>query len=179
MKMKVNITWKSALTIVILMVLLVGCGEPKADVTIFMMGSQGIPSEAAQKLESSLVAKVGAVPTIVLHSSPLFSIEKMIIEVAAGENGILIVPDEQFRNLGKQGGFVSLDDVIKPEEFPTGMMEITDQGKTEKHIYGIPLEDTKWMKELNFNGKGLIAFIPQNAKKQEEAKQVIKIIAEK
>jgi ABC-type glycerol-3-phosphate transport system substrate-binding protein len=177
--MKVKLKLKLALWIMILMVLLAGCGGPKADVTIFMMGPQGFPSEAAQKLESSLVTKVGAVPTIVINSSPLFSIEKMIIEVAAGENGILIIPEDQFRNLGKQGGYVSLDDIIKPEDYPTGIMEITDQGKTEKHLYGIPLEDTKWMKEQNMNGKGLFAFIPQNAKKQAEAKKVLKIIAEK
>jgi hypothetical protein len=175
--MKVNL--KLAFSIVILMFLLAGCGGPNADVTIFMMGPQGFPNEAAQKLESSLTAKAGAVPTIVINSSPLFSIEKMIIEVAAGENGILIIPEDQFRSLGKQGGYVPLDDVIKPEDYPTGMMEITDEGKTEKHLYGIPLEDTQWMKEQNMNGKGLFAFIPQNAKKQAEAKQVLKIIAEK
>ncbi|SEB96814.1 hypothetical protein [Paenibacillus sp. GP183] len=175
--MKVNL--KLALWVMILMVLLAGCGGPKADVTIFMMGPQGIPSDGAQKLQSSLAAKVGAVPTIVLNASPMFSVEKMIVEIAAGENGILIIPEDQFRNLGKQGGYVPLDDIIKPEDYPTGIMEITDQGKTEKHLYGIPLEDTKWMKEQNMNGKGLFAFIPQNAKKQAEAKQVLKIIAEK
>jgi hypothetical protein len=175
--MKMNL--KPALWIVLLIVLLAGCGGPKVDVTIFMMGPQGFPSEAAQKLESSLAAKVGAVPTIVIHASPMFSLEKMIVEVAAGENGILILPEEQFRNLGKQGGYVPLDDVIKPENYPAGILEITDQGKTEKRLYGIPLEDTKWMKEQNMNGKGLFAFIPQNAKKQAEAKQVLKIIAEK
>jgi hypothetical protein len=170
---------KLTIWILILMVLLTGCGGPKADVTIFMMGTQGISSEAEQKLESSLAAKTGASPTIALHASALFSLDKMMVEAAAGENGILILPEEQYRILGKHGDYVSLDDVIKPEDYPAGMMEVTDQGKTEKHLYGIPLEDTKWVKELNFNGKGLFAFIPQNAKKQAEAKQVLKIIAEK
>lgn len=177
--MKLKVKLKLAFSLLILIAVLSGCGGPKEDVPIFMMGPQGFPSEAAQKLESSLKAKVGPAPTIIVHSSPIFSLEKMIIEVAAGENGILIIPQEQYTNLGKQGGYVPLDDVIKPEDYPAGMMEITNEGKTEKHLYGIPLEETKWMKEQNFNGKGLVAFIPQNAKKQAEAKQVLKIIAEK
>lgn len=148
---------KLALLLVIFMSILAGCGGPKADVTIFMMGPQGIPGDAADKLKSSLVVKVGPTPTLDLHASPIFSLEKMVVEIAAGENGILILP----------------------EDYPSGIIEMTDEGKTEKHLYGIPLEDTKWMKELNMNGKGLVAFIAQNAKNKEQAKHVIKIIAEK
>jgi ABC-type glycerol-3-phosphate transport system substrate-binding protein len=170
---------RAALLVVLMVSLLAGCGGPKADVPIFMMASQGIPSDIADKLQSSLEAKVGPTPTLVLNSSPIFSLEKMIVEIAAGDNGIIILPNEQFQSIGKQGGYVPLDDLVKAEDYPAGVLEVTNEGKTEKHLYGIPLEDTKWMKDLGLNGKDLVAFIPQNAKKKEEAKQVLKRIAEK
>jgi ABC-type glycerol-3-phosphate transport system substrate-binding protein len=161
------------------MLILSGCGGPKADVSIFMMGQQGIPSDISDKLKSALTAKVGPTPTIDFQSSPIFSIEKLIVTLAAGEADIAVVPDEQFKGMGVQGGFVPLDDLVKQEDYQGGILEATNDGKTEKHLYGIPLEDTKWMKEQKLNGKGLIAFIPQNSKVQDKAKQVLKIIAEK
>ncbi|SDN27587.1 hypothetical protein SAMN04487897_102359 [Paenibacillus sp. yr247] len=163
-----------------LMVMLAGCGGPKPDVSIFIMGSSGFPSEAGDKLEGSLKSKVGEVPTVKLVSSPMFSMEKMIVELAAGGNGIFILADDQFKSLTKQAGFVSLDDTIKPEDYPDGVIEIAEDGKpSEKHLYGIPLAGNKWMKEQGIEGKGLVAFIPQNAPKINESKQVLKVIAQK
>jgi len=168
------------LTIITLMVLLAGCGGPKPDVAVFVMGPQGFPAELGGKLDQSLKDKVGAVPTVNLVTSPIFSLEKMIVELAAGENGIFILPKEQFDSLSKQGGFVPLDDTIKPEDYLDGVLEITSDGQpTGKHLYGIPMDGNKWMKDQGVDGKGLIAFIPQNAKKINEAKQVLKQIAQK
>jgi ABC-type glycerol-3-phosphate transport system substrate-binding protein len=170
---------KFALIALLILFVIAGCGGPKAEVSIFMMGPQGTPTDVADKLKSSLITKAGPSPTIDLVTSPIFSLEKMIVEIAAGEHQIIILPEEQFRGLGQQGGYVSLDDLVKPEDYKEGILEATDKGKTEKHLYGIPLESTKWFKDLGYNGKGLYAFIPQNAKEQEKAKQVIKLIAEK
>lgn len=162
------------------MVMLAGCGGPKPDVSIFVMGPNGFPSDAGEKLEVALKSKVGELPTVKLNTSPIFSMEKMIVELAAGGNGIFILGDEQFKSLSSQAGFVSLDDTIKPEDYPDGVITITEEGKpAEKHLYGIPLIGNKWMKEQGLEGKGLVAFIPQNAPKMNEAKQVLKVIAQK
>jgi hypothetical protein len=62
------------------------------------------------------------------------------------------------------------------------VMEIPVDGKSggvEKHLYGIPLEQTKWLTDLKLNGKDLIAFVPANAKKQDLVMQVLKVIAQK
>ena len=91
--------------------MLTGCGGPKPDVSIFIMGSNGFPSEAGDKLEASLKSKVGEVPTVKINTSPIFSMEKMIVELAAGGNGIFILAEEQFKSLSNQAGFVSLDDI--------------------------------------------------------------------
>jgi hypothetical protein len=156
-----------------------GCGGPKADVSVFLMGPEGIPFEISDKLKDSLTAKTGPSPTLDFQASPMFSLDKLLVKLAAGEADIAIVPVEQFKGIGVQGGFVPLDDVVKPEDYQSGILEATNDGHTVKHLYGIPLEGTKWMKEQNFNGKGLVAFIPQNSKVQDKAKQVLKIIAEK
>ncbi|WP_235941349.1 hypothetical protein [Paenibacillus puerhi] len=174
-----------------LVLILAGCGGgPKADVPIFMMSKTGVPGEVAQKLEAALIEKVGEAPTVSISSSPMFSMEKLIVEIAAGGNGILVVPGEQFEGMSRQGGFVPLDDVASPADFPEGVLELPveeENGKAadkanpklEKHLYGIPLEQTKWFTELKLNGKDLYAFIPQNAKDIEKAKQVMKHIAQK
>lgn len=59
-----------------LMVMLAGCGGPKPDVSIFVMGQNGFPSDAGEKLEASLKSKIGEVPTVKLNTSPIFSMEK-------------------------------------------------------------------------------------------------------
>ncbi|WP_281885236.1 hypothetical protein [Paenibacillus sp. YYML68] len=168
---------------VMLLVLLAACGGgQQAEVPIFMMTKSGTASETVKKLETALVEKLGESPTVSLGSTPVFSLEKLMVEVAAGGNGILIVPGEQFHSFAKQGGFVSLDDIANPEDFPDGYIEqpVDGQpGKMEKHLYGIHLEKTKWFLDLGYNGKDLYAFIPQNSNDIEKAKQVMKVIAQK
>ncbi|MDF2960883.1 MAG: hypothetical protein K0S39_2618 [Paenibacillus sp.] len=162
---------------------LAGCGgEPKAEVPIFMMAANGIPNEVADKLQADLRAKVGQAPTVSVLTTPIFSMEKLIVEIAAGDNGIIIVPMEQFKTIGQQGGYVSLDSAAKAEDFPEGVLELPvdgKDGKKEKHLYGIPLEKSKWFTDLKLNGKDLVAFVPGNAKNQDKVMQVIKVIAQK
>jgi len=177
------------LVLMLLALALAGCGGgPKADVPIFMTGPNGIPAEAGAKLQTALQTKVGAAPTVSIVTSPIFSMEKLIVEIAGAENGIIILPAEHFKALGQQGGYVSLDSAAKMEDFPGGVLELPVESKDgtkeatpkkEKHLYGIPLEETKWFTELNLNGKDLVAFVPANAKNQDKVMQVMKIIAQK
>jgi hypothetical protein len=171
--------WRFTIVFLLLFVL-AGCGGgPKADVPMFMMSSGGITTEAADKLQADLQSKLGETPTVLLMTTPIFSLEKLIVEIAAGENGILIVPMNEFKNIGLQGGYVNLDSVVKREDYPDGVLELpVDGGKKETHLYGIPLEKTKWFTEAKFNGKGLVAFVPVNAKNQDKVMQVIKVIAQ-
>lgn len=172
--------WLFVVLLGMMLTLMTACGGPKADVSVFIMGPNGFPSEAAEKMEVSLKAKVGEMPTVKLNTSPIFSMEKMIVELAAGGNGIFILGEEQFKGLSNQAGFVSLDNTINPADYPDGVIEIKEEGKAaEKHLYGIPLTGNKWMKEQGYEGKGLFAFIPQNAPKMDEALKVLKVIAQK
>lgn len=157
-----------------------GCGgKPKADVSIFMMGPGGVPQEAADKLQAGLTAAVGAAPTLRLQAAPLFSMELMVVQLAAGDHDIFVLPSEQFQSFAKQGGLVPLDDLANKDEFQAGVVESNDNGKTATHLYGIPLDDSKWFKDQGLKGKGLTAFIPGNSKHQDNAKKVIVIMAAK
>ena len=51
---------------------LTACGGPKADVSVFIMGPNGFPSEAAEKMEVSLKAKVGESPYCEAEYIPYF-----------------------------------------------------------------------------------------------------------
>ncbi|KIL38048.1 hypothetical protein SD70_28950 [Gordoniibacillus kamchatkensis] len=157
-----------------------GCGsKPKADVSVFLMAANGVPQEAADKLQSGLTAAVGASPTVHLQAAPLFSMELMIVQLAAGEHDIIVLPNEQFQTLAKQGGLVPLEDLFNKDDYKAGIVESNDNGKVETHLYGVPLDDAKWFKDQGLNGKGLTAFIPSNSKHQDNAKKVIVKLAAK
>lgn len=161
-------------------IVLSGCGGgPKADVSVFMMNKEGMPQEAADKLKTNLVSAVGAAPTIEFVTSPLFSLEKMMVELAAGGHDIFILPGEQFVALAKQGGLVPLEDLVNKDDYKAGIVESNDQGKIETHLYGLPLDDAKWFKTTGFTVKGLVAFIPSNTKHLDNAKKVIMTMAAK
>jgi len=150
-----------------------GCGGgPKADVPIFIMFPENVAfMDKSEELQASLQQKLGERPTVSVYISPIFNMEKLIVELAAGDNGVFILPKKQFDLFLQEGGFVSLDDVMNKDDFPEGVFN--------GQLYGVPVHDAKWLKEAGYRGGEMIAFIPARAKKQEEAKQVIKAIAEK
>jgi ABC-type glycerol-3-phosphate transport system substrate-binding protein len=180
-----NVWRHSALSSVVLLMaimalILAGCGGPKADVPVFMMAANGVPSDVGSKLEQSLKEKVGEAPSVQVITTPIFSMEKLIVEIAAGDNGIIIIPKDNFLMMVKQGGALSLDDVLKSDQYPEGVQEYTpENGQPEKHLYGISVENVKWFTDLKLNGKDLYAFVPANAKQKEKSFQVMKVIAQK
>jgi ABC-type glycerol-3-phosphate transport system substrate-binding protein len=180
--MKTRLKW--VFLLLLCSIALSGCGGPKADVPIFMMGEDGLPSEITQKLEDSLKLRLGETPTIIINSSPIFSMEKMMVELAAGGNGIMILSKTQFDSVAQQGGGIILDSLYDPKEYPEGIAEtLVDykkpEGAKEKHLYGIPISKTSWMKDIGYTGTEMIAFIHPHAPNLEAAKQVLKVITEK
>jgi ABC-type glycerol-3-phosphate transport system substrate-binding protein len=158
-----------------------GCGGPKSDVPVFMMSKGGWPVDVGPKLEASLRDKVGASPTLEVAISPIYSMEKLFVEIAAGGNGVIVVPAEDYRNFGAQGGYVALEDQFDASQYPDGMLNPTDDDGQPmgSHLYGIPLDDSKWLADLGVKGKGLIAFVPVTAKHPDLAVQVLKTMAAK
>jgi ABC-type glycerol-3-phosphate transport system substrate-binding protein len=176
--------FKIMLTLLLSSIVLAGCGGPKADVPMFIMGDKGFPTAFIEKLESTLQQRLGAVPTIKLNGSAIFSMEKLVVELAAGGNGIMIISEDQFQGIAAQGGGIPLDSMFDPKDYPTGVVEtLVDSQKPDglkaKHLYGIPLSQTSWLKDTGYAGKELFAIIHPRAPNLEAAKQVLKVISAK
>ncbi|WNQ10236.1 hypothetical protein MJA45_21820 [Paenibacillus aurantius] len=175
--------WKWLLSLVVLVVL-AGCGGgPKKDVSIFILPSTGLPQNITEKMETDLQAKVGESPTVAVHSSPIYNDEKLLVEIAAGDHSLVILPKKNFEAFARQGSFVSLDDLFKPEDYPSGVVEapVGDEKnpKMEKHLYGIPLGESKWLKDSGYKGEELYAFVHPRAPQMDKAKQVLQVLASK
>ncbi|WP_166242120.1 hypothetical protein [Paenibacillus turpanensis] len=162
------------------LLLLSACGGPKADVSIFLMPENGVSIEAAEKLKTALHEIVGESPTVELRTTPVFAPEKLAVEIASAENGIIIVGREIFDAFAKQGGYVLLEDIANPADYPSGVVEVPDRNdQLVKGLFGIPMNGSVWFNRLNYKGPELYAFIPQNAPDIEKAKQVLKRLMEK
>ncbi|PYI57513.1 hypothetical protein [Paenibacillus flagellatus] len=167
-------SWKigvAAAVLALLVAVTAACGGPKADVSVFMMFPQNSPFNKQDELKTALQAKVGEAPTVDVSVSPMFELQKMIVELAAGDHGVFVLPKEQFDNFKKDDGFVPLDDVLKKEDFPEGVHN--------DKLIGIPLKDSKLLKDAGYKGEEVFAFITVRVKEQEKAKQVLKAMAER
>ena len=166
--------------IVLLILPVLGCGRPRADVPIFMMSEGGSQADASASLQASLETLVGASPTVSLNISPMFSLDKLMVEIAAGDNAIMIIPEAQFQSFARQGGLVILDDLFNAADYPKGVIEApvgsSKEEKIEKHLYGVPVKESKWIKDSGYRGGDLYAFVHPRAKNLEMGKQVLKIL---
>lgn len=164
------------------LLLLAGCGGPKAP-TIFIMTKNGLPSDASETLATSLQSKFGE-KKVEVSSSPIYNQEKLIVELAAGGNAVMLLDKDVFVSLLAEGGALSLDDVFDPKQFPEGVMEGTvlgdngEQDRKETHLYGIPASKAKLVQSAGLGGDGLMLFIPANAPDKEASKQIIKELVE-
>jgi len=166
---------------VLLLTVLAGCGGSKTDVPIFLMPGGGMSPETAKQLEASLQGMVGETPTVSVNASPIFNLQKLIVEVAAGGDGIVIVPKEQFDTFARQGSLVILDDLFDPAAYPGGIVTPDPDPKRpdvklEKHLYGVPVQQAKWLQDAGYKGEALYAFVHPRAPKVNEAKQVLQTI---
>jgi ABC-type glycerol-3-phosphate transport system substrate-binding protein len=169
----------------LLLVLMAGCGGgPKSDVSIFMMSKSGVPTEAVNKLEAGLKQQFGESPSIALQGSPMYNPQKLLVELAAGEHGIVIVPKADFELYAQKGGFPELDDVLNRADYPEGVVEVKADPqdpdvKPGKYFMGVPLAGSKRMKEIGMDREDLYAFVLPRASHLDQAKQVLKVLAEK
>lgn len=167
-------SWKTAAIAALLAVFVAiaaACGGPKADVTIFVMFPQNSPFNKSEELKTALQSRIGESPTVDFNISPMFDLQKMIVEIAAGENQIFVLPKEQFDTFKQEDGLVPLDDILNKEDFPDGV----SNGK----LVAVPLKDSKLLKDAGYKGDEVYAFITVRVKEQEKAKQVLKVMAER
>lgn len=167
---------------VCLLLALTGCGGgPKADVSVFIITQPGPDMEKVEEMEAALQQQLGE-KTVDLVVSPIFSMEKLIVEAAAGGHGVFIVNEQPFKAFANQGAFLSLDDTFNPEDYPEGVIEMTVQeDDTERKVtglYAIPVDRTEWFKAGGYSGETAYAYVPVNAPDPQSAKQALKAIVE-
>ncbi|MFD0872348.1 Maltose-binding periplasmic proteins/domains [Chlamydia abortus] len=178
MKAKLGIAWK-LIAVLVLVVVLSACGRERADVTIFILPPGGMDSSVAETLENFVQDKVGETMSVDLFSSPIFDLNKLMVEIAAGDNDIMVLPEEQFKVFAEQGGLPGMDDLFRPEDYPEGVLEApNDEGKLEKKLYGVPVSKTEWLQSVGYKGAEMYAFIHPRAKDKDKAAEVLKKIME-
>jgi predicted nucleotidyltransferase len=160
-------------------------GGPEADVSIFVMTQPAPDMTKVEQMETVLQEKVGESPTVDLSTSPLFSLEKLVVEIAAGGHGILILNEEQMRTFAaEKSSLYPLDDTFPAADYPQGLIEVDVQDEKgnvtgkETGFYVMPVEDAPWFQLGGYAGPPAYAFIPANAPNPELAKQVLKAMVE-
>ncbi len=154
-------------------VMLAGCGQKEADVNVLLMSRYGATDKAVTSLKNAFETLAGTLPfTYTLNVSQIYMKEKLIVEIAAHTNQIYIVPREDFDSFSGQGGLLPLDDIAAPQQFPDGVRENPDTH--EKHVYGLPLANAKWLKDTGLKTGELYAVIPEYVKNADPAKQLLK-----
>lgn len=165
----------------VILLILAGCGGPKADVSVFIMPEKGIFADNT-KLEQSLKAKLGQSPTVQVNVTPIFNPQKLIVEMAAGGHSIMIFPIDQLAHFLPRGAAVPLDDVFAANAYPQGVFDVPVDPKnpdtTGKHLYAIPVSKTAWFKEAGYQGDEMLAFIFPKAPDKEKAIAVLKAMVE-
>jgi ABC-type glycerol-3-phosphate transport system substrate-binding protein len=179
-----NIKVLRTLAALVLILALAACGSPKKDVSVFIMPETGMDEQIAAKLQDSLTQKLNGAATVEVVGSPVYSPEKLVVEIAAGNRSIVILPEKSFQSFARQGGLVNLDGLFNPADYPQGVVEAptdtsTPNSPLEKHLYGIPVGSTKWMQEAGYKGPELMAFIHPRAPQPDKAKLALQAIAQK
>lgn len=176
------------LMMLVTMGLLAGCGD-EADLTILLMPGQQqvIPQEVTDQVKAQLQQQLGSEKKVEVNASAMYSIQKLIAELAVGSNDMMVVPEEDMKNFAKNSGTTPLEDTFDKEKYKRGFVEGTvlvpdasgkDQEKKEEHLYAIPIHDMKMFKSIGFALENLFVIIPSNAPHPELAKQVLKSMVE-
>lgn len=169
--------------------LLAACGGPKADITVFIMPSQGtaVPEQMSTDLNKQLQQKMGAEKTVDLVTSPMYNIQKLIAEYAVASNGIIILPEQDLKGMAGQGGAMPLEDTFDQDTFKKGVFEakvlVPDASgkeieKTETHLYALPLNEMKLFKAVGYAPDDMYAIIPYNAPDRDLSFQTMKMLTE-
>lgn len=144
--------------LLVLMALISGCGgDSKNTLTIFMIINGPTPDSSVSKtIQDQLQVKLGEATKVEFNASPMYNLQKLMVEYAAGMNDIVILSKDDMLNYGKNGANLPLDDYFKAENYPEGVFEggvlkgEKDEIVQEKHLYGIPLSKLKMFQDAGF-----------------------------
>lgn len=181
--------WKGSIVVALLvmMTLISGCGgdDSKNSVTIFMMPNGLTPDSKFQEtVKDKLQDKLGEETKVEFNSSPIYNIQKLMVEYAAGMNDLVILSKADVENYGKNGANLPLDDYFKAEDYPEGVFEggvirgEEEELVQEKHLFAIPLSKLKMFKDAGFAPDDVFVTLAVSADSVDKSIAAIKAMME-
>jgi hypothetical protein len=174
--------WRWIGVLAVLLVLVSGCGGPKADATVFIMTSSSLPPEMTSALQDDLNKTFENKFTVQVVASPLYSIEKLFVEYAAGENSVMVIPEEDAKRMAPQGGHVALDKYFDAKKYNEGMYDgAVYEGKDEHKgtfLFSLSAEKLPILKKHGIQEKGLSVTIPSRTPDEARSVEILRALAE-
>ncbi|MDO3408769.1 hypothetical protein QWJ34_03225 [Saccharibacillus sp. CPCC 101409] len=178
--------WKKAgllLLLAGLLALLAGCGKGDDKVLIFMSDKESSSREGIDQIQQKLDAEFTD-PKAEFNYSPLFDLQKVMVEYAAGGNSIVILPKDTVQTYGRDGAHLALDEYFDKEKYPEGVFESgvlkdgEDDPVTEEHLFGIPVDQMKMFQDAGYVPKDMLACVVVNAPNADAAIKVLQKLTE-
>lgn len=185
--MKVKKRWMGILAAILLMTLVTSCGGPKADLSIFMSHEYTIPEERVNELQQELNDKLNGEYTVQIYASPLYNAQKIMLEYAAAENGLIVLPLEDVKKYSENGGNLALNDYFDPVEYEEGVfkgMTVTKLGdkkfeeKTGEFLFALPTEKLSLMKKYSLVDKQWYVAVPGTTPNVDLSVKVLNLLME-
>ncbi|MEJ8306866.1 hypothetical protein [Saccharibacillus sacchari] len=179
MKRKKTGIW---LLLIVTIMLLAGCGKEDG-VLIFMSDKASSSREGIDVIQEKLTAEAPDLKAE-FNYSPLFDLQKVLVEYAAGGNSIVILPKETVETYGKDGAHIVLDDYFDQADYPDGVFEsgVLKDGEQdavqEKHLFGIPVKDMKMFQDAGYTPDDMLACVLVNAPDKDAAVKVLQKLTE-
>ncbi|WP_172195576.1 hypothetical protein [Saccharibacillus qingshengii] len=170
------------LVLIAAIMLVAGCGKDDG-VTIFMSDKGSSSREGIDVIQEKLNTEVPDLKAE-FNYSPLFDLQKVLVEYAAGGNSIVILPTDNIEIYGKDGAHVVLDEYFDKADYPDGVFEsgVLKDGESdavlEKHLFGIPVKDMKMFQDAGYTPEDMLACVLVNAPDKEAAIKVLQKLTE-
>jgi ABC-type glycerol-3-phosphate transport system substrate-binding protein len=178
------------LAIIILGVMIRGCiMNVSPDLNITLIGSVYIPDEQVETLNTKIKQNFSDIKAInvenlytagALESEQDIAIQqKVMLVLTVGDTDIVIMDRVNYERYASQGAFLNLDEYtdswgIDKEKNKENSVVLEDTG--EKHLYGVDVADSVFLKDVGISGKEKIAAIKFNAKNKEKTMKVFPYI---
>ncbi|MCM3783308.1 hypothetical protein M3231_10010 [Neobacillus mesonae] len=181
--------WTLTAVLVFCIGILSGCGGDKDEFSIFMIDNQGNMSNIAEDLELKLQEKIGESPKIKISASAMYSKQKILVEYAARDHDLIILPEEDMKMYGQDGSNIPLENTFDKEKYSRGVFEGGTYTQDEngdlsgdmvigEHLFGIPLEDMSMFIDLQYAAKNLFATIPISTQDEQMSLEILKALTE-
>lgn len=169
------------------MLLLNACGEKTADFTMFMMAQGAIPSEITTAIQDDLTNKYQDQFTIQVVSPPMYNIQRLLIEYAANQNSLIVLPKDDMKAYSRNGGHVVLDSYFDKEQYAEGVMEgLVEPGNgkekqdvLEEHLYALPVSKLPFLEKHGVTNPEFLIAIPANTPNLDRSVEVLNMMTEK